>query len=200
MLMPPLRRKHCSKRINLSAISILKNGGVGVLPTDTLYGVVVSAMIKNAVARLYSLRRKTRSKPFIILVSDTSMLRRFGVQLGDAERLFLKKVWPGPVSVILTVHSNRFAYLHHGTNTLAFRLPAQNDLRAFLKKTGPLLAPSANPEGLSPATTIREAKAYFGDEVDFYVAAKRRLSGSPSTIVSFKGGSVRVLRKGAGKI
>lgn len=200
MLMPPLRRKHCSKRINLSAVSILKNGGVGVLPTDTLYGVVASALIKNAVARLYLLRRKTSSKPFIVLIADTAMLRRFGVQLEELEQQFLKKVWPGPVSVILTVPSNRFAYLHKGKKTLAFRIPAQSGFRAFLKKTGPLLAPSANPEGLPPATTIRDAKAYFGDKVDFYVASKQRLSGLPSTLVSLKGGSVRVLRKGSGKI
>jgi L-threonylcarbamoyladenylate synthase len=85
-----------------------------------------------------------------------------------------------------------FYFLHRGNNTLAFRLPKKPDLIALLKKTGPLVAPSANPEGLIPATTIKAAKEYFGDQVDFY--ASGRVSKKPSKIVALIEGSIKVIR------
>src|SRR5204863_149383 len=63
----------------------------------------------------------------------------------------------------------KFEYLHRGTNTLALRLPKDESLQNLLKKTGPLIAPSANVEGLPPAKNITDAKKYFGDGVDLYI-------------------------------
>ena len=71
-----------------------------------------------------------------------------------------------PMSIILDCVDNKFEYLHRGTNTLAFRLPFSRTLRDLLNKTGPLIAPSANPEALFPAKNIKEARRYFGDVVD----------------------------------
>jgi L-threonylcarbamoyladenylate synthase len=79
---------------------------------------------------------------------------------------------------------------------LAFRLPADEELRAFLRETGPLIAPSANPEGKSPATTIAEARTYFGEMVDSYQEAGI-LSGAPSTLVTIEEGKIRILREGS---
>jgi L-threonylcarbamoyladenylate synthase len=74
-------------------------------------------------------------------------------------------------------------------------LPAKTKLRSLLKKTGPLAAPSANPEGLPPAKTIKEAKKYFRDRVDFYLDAGR-LDSRPSAILSLKNGKIKVRRAG----
>lgn len=179
--------------------SILTGGGIAVIPTDTLYGIVAVARDRRAVARLFRLRRgRAAQKPFIILIPSVASLAEFGIQPAPQTRAFLSRVWPGKVSVVFRVPSNKFSYLHRGRKSLAFRLPRNARLRALVAKTGPLVAPSANREGAPPAETLREARAYFGDTVDIYVGARRRLCGAPSTLVSLEDGTVRILREGAG--
>lgn len=172
---------------------ILKRGGVGVMPTDTIYGVVGSALSKKTVERIYRLRRRTRSKPMIILIGSVRDLARFGVRIGRETRKVLRKLWPGKVSVILPCISEKFFYLHRGTKTLAFRLPRNPDLIELLKAVGPLVAPSANPEGKLPAKTAKEAKRYFGNKADFYLDAGK-LSSKPSSLVKLEKKGVVVLR------
>ena len=169
-------------RINPKIKEILKRSGVGVIPTDTLYGVVGSALIPKAVERIYALRKRARSKPMIILVGSLAHLRRFGVNPGKEEKKLMRKMWPGPVSIIFSCPLKKFSYLHRGTKTLALRLPKKRSLRALLRAVGPLVAPSANPQGRRPARTVREAQRYFGDRVDFYVQGGR-LTAKPSSVI-----------------
>lgn len=177
-------------------ISILRHGGIAVIPTDTMYGIVARARDRNAVTRLYELRRVTPKKPFIILIDSILRLREFGIILNAEQKAFLNRVWPGKVSVVLPCAQEAFAYLHRGTKTLAFRLPKNTSLVTLLRKTGPLVAPSANPEGEKPAETIAEAKHYFGDTVDVYAPASLR-RGKPSTLVSLLSPVPKVLRRGS---
>ncbi len=169
------------------------------MPTDTIYGLVGSALSKKAVARIYRLRRRGLQKPMIILVGSLRQIDLFGIKLDKKTGKILKKYWPGKVSVILSCRLKKFLYLHRGTKTLAFRLPKNFRLRRLLLKTGPLVAPSANFEGVPPAKTIGEAKKYFGKKIDFYVDAGK-LEFLPSTLVSVNNGKFLVLRQGAVKM
>ena len=100
------------------------------------------------------------------------------------------------MSIILSCGTSVPEYLHRGTHTLAFRVPDDPQLKNLLKESGPLIAPSANPEGLPPATNIEEAQKYFGDTVDFYINDGER-AGSPSTVISLgEDGSVVTVREG----
>jgi len=167
--------------------SLLKQGKVGILPTDTLYGLVASALNDDAVSRVYALKGRTATKKCITLISSLADLSDFGVVLTDAQREVLEHLWPGPVSVVFP-------------SGMSFRLPDNPALISFLKESGPLIAPSANPEGLPPAETIEEAQKYFGDTVDFYKEGGR-LSGEPSTLVSLdESGSLTLLRQGSRQI
>lgn len=180
-------------------IQTLQAGHLAVIPTDTLYGIVCSAYAPDAVAELYRARGRTPDKPCIILIDDVSALLHFDIVLTDANTQALKKVWPGKVSVILDCPALRYAYLHRGTDTLAFRIPADEELRTLLRNTGPLLAPSANTEGQPPARTLAEAKAYFGNAVSIYVDGGYRES-QPSTVVRLANGAYTVIRHGAGAL
>lgn len=173
-------------------VEILKKGGVGVIPTDTIYGLVGSALSKKAVERIYRVRKREKTKPFIVLISSLKDLKLFGVKVSKKHLKILKTLWlvrPGPVSVILPVRGKKFLYLHRGTSaaggSIAFRLPKGKKLINILKKTGPLVAPSANLAGKLPAFTIRRARMYFGDRVDFYVN-RGVLPGRPSSIIEIK--------------
>ncbi len=180
-------------------IAILKCGGVGVLATDTIYGVVGCALSKKAVARIYRIRKRNPKKPLIILIGSLRNLTQFCVKVDAQTKKLLSAVWPGKVSVILPCPLKKFAYLHRGTKTLAFRMPASVRMRRLLQKTGPLVAPSANSGGMPPATTITEAKKYFGEGADFYINAGRRAS-APSTLVAVEGGRIVIKRQGSVKV
>ena len=173
---------------------ILKDGSVGVLPTDTLYGIVGSAFSKPAVFRIYRLKKRTPTKACIVLIGSISELKKFGVRLTPQQKKFLDKIWPGPVSVLFKA-SSRFRYLHRGTHEIAFRLPKPTWLRSLLLVTGPLIAPSANYEGVEPAKTMRETQRHFGYGVDFYMDGGQ-LRGKSSTLLGFRNGRVRILREG----
>lgn len=164
-------------------IKILKYGGVGVIPTDTVYGLVGSAPRREAVERIYRVRKRERNKPFIVLIGSMRDLKRFGAKVSREHLNILKALWPGPVSVILPVPRKKFSYIHRGRNSIAFRLPRDKWLRGFLKKTGPLVAPSANVAGKKPAETITQAQKYFGRRIDFYFG-KGKLRGKPSSVVA----------------
>ncbi len=182
------------KGYTAAVLAELWRGGVGIFPTDTLYGIVAPAFSEAAVERIYRLRKRSKKKPSIILIAAPEDIALFGIKAGRKERLFLEKAWPGKVSVILSCPGSEFSYLHRGAYTLAFRVPKNAALRRFLKFSGPLIAPSANPEGKPPAQTIREARRYFGDRVDFYIH-RGRLGGKPSRLVELKNGEVKILRK-----
>lgn len=173
-------------------VRILQNGGVGVLATDTLYGLVGRASEKETVKRIYRLKHRKSTKPFIILISDYQDLARFEIFLSNEAIQGLSQYWPGPVSVILPCPAEQLAYLHRGGGTLAFRMPAKKTLRKLLRQTGPLVAPSANPESQAPAKTTVQARKYFGDTVDFYQAGKTTVRSSK--LIEIKGGKVNVLR------
>jgi L-threonylcarbamoyladenylate synthase len=175
---------------------ILKNGGIGVLPTDTLYGLVGRAEDKKAVSRVKKLKQRSAGKPFIVLISGLKDLTKFKIKLDKKTESFLKTIWPGPVSIILESKSEKFKYLHLGKKTLAFRWPKNELLNTIIKQTGPLVAPSANPEGSPPAETTKQAKKYFGNQVDFYLSAGKRLSGQPSTLIKLTDEKIEVLRQG----
>ncbi len=178
-----------------AASDALVAGGIGVMPTDTIYGLVGSALRRRTVERVYRLRKRDPKKPMIVLIAAPEDVWHFGAKLDARAKKLLRKVWPGKVSVILTCSRGKFSYLHRGTKALAFRVPKPAWLHTLLLKTGPLVAPSANREGEPPACTIREAKRYFGTRAAFYLD-HGRLDGKPSALVQIRNGKIVVLRKG----
>ena len=194
------KEKQSPQEAEKNIASILLSGGVGVIPTDTLYGLVGSAFDIETVERIYKLRKRELKKPMIVLVSSIDELGDFGVFLDDASKKILDRVWPGKVSVVLLCENEKMQHLSRGGKTLAFRLPKDETLSRLLKKTGPLVAPSANLAGEKPAHTCAEAKGYFGEKIDFYVDAGK-LESEPSTLIKIgNDGKLKILREGAVKI
>lgn len=168
-------------------------GAVGVLPTDTVYGLVARADDPTAVQRLYDLKHR-EGKPGTIIAADVEQL----VELGLKAR-YLKAVeqyWPGAVSVIVPC-GPELEYLHEGKFSLAVRIPDEPLLRELLGSTGPLLTSSANLPGEPTAVNLREAQTYFDDDVDFYVDAGDMSDRKPSTIIRVVDDAIEVLREGS---
>lgn len=174
-------------------IEILKNGGVGVIPTDTVYGLACSALSQKALERMFIIKGREPNKPPVVIISDQKDLEKFGVALTSFEKQFVSKYWPGPVTIIFKIKSD-LNYLDQGMG-LAIRLPASESVRKFLKETGPLATTSANHPGQPIAKNVEEAKKYFGDKVDFYEDGGE-LDSPPSTLVRITGDKVEILRQG----
>ena len=182
------------------AALLLKEGAIGVIPTDTIYGVCGSVFKKQTVEKIYKLRRRDPKKPMIVLISSFDDLFQLGIKLEAWQKKILKQLWPGKVSVVLKCPFKKFEYLHRGTKTLALRLPKKKELIKILKVSGPLVAPSANLEGEKPAETINEARRYFKDKVFYYSKVKlrynkRKLKGKVSTLIDLTQKNIKVLRK-----
>ncbi|MDO8590644.1 MAG: L-threonylcarbamoyladenylate synthase [bacterium] len=180
------------KRID-KILDVLAQRGIVVMPTDTTYGIVTLAFNEKGVTDIYRLRKRDVEKPFIILISGKEDLKEFGVMPTKAQEEILDRVWPGPVSVILRCPYAVLAYLHRGKHTLAFRVPAKRSLRDLLLHVGPLVAPSANPQGHPIARNIHEARAYFGHHVNFYQDGGT-ITASPSKLIDITDGTEKVLR------
>lgn len=180
-----------------AASKLMTPGAVGVVPTDTVYGLVARAADTHAVERLYALKQR-ETKPGTLIAANFDQLELLGIK-----RRYLKAVeqfWPGPVSVVIPCANAELTYLHRGKQSLAIRIPADKKLTELLTKTGPLLTSSANKSGESPAKNVAEARSYFGATVDFYQDGGDLASRQPSTIIRIVDDAVEVLRQGATKI
>jgi L-threonylcarbamoyladenylate synthase len=177
--------------------NFMKSGSIGVIPTDTVYGVAARAQDQAAVARLYSLKKR-ETKPGTLVAASIDQLEALGLK-----HRYLKAVeqfWPGAVSVVIPLSDPGLQYLHQGKMSLAVRVPKDEALIEILKGTGPLLTSSANQPGKPPAVNISQAKDYFGDQVDFYVDGGDLSGREPSTVIRIVDDAIEVLRPGAVKI
>ena len=178
------------------AIAVLLKGGVGVMPTDTVYGLVARAADPKAVARLYSLKHREH-KPGTIIAANVAQL----VELGIKKRYLtaVEQFWPNSLSIIIPTGDD-LAYIHVGLDSLAVRVPNDEAFVHVLEQTGPLVTSSANDPGKNPASTIGEASDYFGDTVDFYVDGGDLSSRASSTVIRIVDDAIEVLREGAVQI
>lgn len=171
----------------------IRDGAVGVIPTDTVYGLVCAANNEEAVKRIFTVKVR-EANPGTVLAASVQQL----IDLGLRGR-YVKAVehfWPNPISIVIPC-GDELAYLHQGKHSLAVRIPDDAHLGAFLKETGPLMTTSANQPGQPTARTIAEAKAAFGDSADFYLDAGELGNRPPSTIIRVVDDAIEVLRQGA---
>lgn len=169
-----------------------QSGQVGIIPTDTVYGLATVASNESSVERFYSLKARVK-KPGTLIAASTDQLLELGFNPDDIGKV--QKYWPGAVSVVLTLSSN--AYLTQGVGSLAVRVVDKPELAQLLQITGPLITSSANQPSQTPARSVAEAHGYFGDDVDFYVDGGVIPENLPSTIIKITDGKIELIRQGA---
>ncbi len=176
-------------------IQTILKGDFAVIPTDTILGVVCTALNKDSVENLYLIRKRDKDKPFIILISSYEDLKKFGIELTELQKNKIMVFSDKPTSFVLDVEDEKLHYLHRGKNSLAFRVPKNKNLVHFLREVGPIVAPSANTAGNPVSQNENEAREYFGDKVSFY-SIFPPIGGNPSRIVHlYKDASVSIIRE-----
>lgn len=186
------------------AAQIINEGGVIVVPTDTVYGVACDPFNDDAVAKIYELKRRPRTKALQILMSGVEDLEKLGLYLPSPLDILGKKFLPGGYSPIArakkdSVASNLATLCKTNENdaqnnaqteatqateaTQGVRVPDCPELMQILRVTGPLAASSANRSGNESADSVEEAFAAFGNEIPLYLNAGPTRSHVASTVV-----------------
>jgi tRNA threonylcarbamoyl adenosine modification protein (Sua5/YciO/YrdC/YwlC family) len=144
-----------------------QSGQVAILLTDTLYGLVAKVDDQEAVEKVYSLKGRDFTKPCIVLAADKEAIGEYGSLVEE-----VSKKYDGAVTVVVP-KTTEPEWITRGGTTVAYRIlkktKMNKKLKELLQQTGPLIAPSANPQGLMPAKGIEEAREYFGSAVDVYI-------------------------------
>jgi L-threonylcarbamoyladenylate synthase len=178
------------KTIIDQALGILKQDGLVVYPTDTLYGLGADALSEEAVYKVYEAKGREFHKPISIAASDTEMIAAVAYVDGIAEA-FIEAFLPGPVTLVLKARSILPDLLSAGTRRIGIRFPAQDVALELINRfDSPITATSANLSGGPDPVTVQDALVPHDLAID--VGALR---GTPSTVVDLV--SKEIIRPGA---
>jgi L-threonylcarbamoyladenylate synthase len=160
---------------------LLREGGVGLVPTETVVGLVAG---EAGVSRTFEIKGRDRGKPIALLCGSADEAFALAREVPPLARLLAKRFWPGPLTLVLDA----------GDGTVGVRVPAHSIALAMLSGYGgPLYATSANPSGEFAPRALEDVDSAVLDAVDFAVRGKPG-SGEASAVVDLSGGKVRLLR------
>ena len=166
------------------AIKKIKDGGIIVFPTDTVYGIGCDPYNKKTISRLYEIKKRKKTKPFPIL----------GVSKTELEKI-AEKFWPGQVTLILKVKDEKIRQSLCLDKKIAVRVPNNQCVLSLLKECKLLVGTSANISGTTPFTDPNECSKNL-TKYDLLIDGGIIPSQSESTIVEIVEDSIKILREG----
>ncbi len=140
----------------------LKSGGIVAIPTETVYGLAADASNLQAIQEIFALKKRPSDNPLIVHISSLEQLSEISKPLTELELRIINKFWPGPLTLILPRKKKVLDAVTAGLETVAVRMPNHSLCLDLLKKTGPLVAPSANLSGTPSPTKKEHVQADFG--------------------------------------
>ncbi len=166
------------------AILELKNDGIVVIPTETVYGLAGNAFSIRAVEKIYSLKNRPSHNPLIVHIASVDDLKKVVKDIPDDAYKLANAFWPGPLTLVLKKKEIIPDIVTSGLNTVAIRIPNHSLTLKLLKKLPfPLAAPSANPFGAISPTSPSHVLEYFQNQLTLDGGECER--GLESTIVGF---------------
>jgi L-threonylcarbamoyladenylate synthase len=179
-----------------TAAGALKNGGLVVLPTDTVYGLGADAFDSTAVAALLSAKGRGRDMPVPVLVGSWRTIDGLALSVPTATRDLVRAFWPGALSLVVRQAPSVQWDLGDARGTVMLRMPLHPVAIELLREVGPMAVSSANVSGRPPAVDAENARGQLGDLVDVYLDAGPSAQQAASTILDLTGAQPRILRSG----
>jgi len=177
------------------AKDLLAEGKVGIIPTDTVYGLCTNALDREGIKRIYRIKRRDIKKPLVLFVKDKGEIEKYGV-LNDTARKLIDSFIPGPITIVLKRREGAPKISLRDIDTIGIRIPDEEFVINLLKNLDfPLATTSANLSGEETPKDISSLKKTFSGIVDFIVDGGEK-RGTPSTVVSIIGEDVKILREG----
>jgi L-threonylcarbamoyladenylate synthase len=177
-------------------VECLGNGGVVLLPTDTVYGLAVSPNFDGSIDRLFALKRRPRNVNLPIMVASDAELEPLGFEVGEyARRLLRSPLIPGSLTLAMGFSSDyRPAWLA-GREEAAVRIPNDERLLSVLRETGPLLVTSANAHSAETPDNVADILAQLDGAPDLSIDGGT-LRTTASTLVNCRVDPPRIERIG----
>lgn len=188
-------------RLIKQIVGVLRNGGVIIYPTDTIYGLGCDITQQKAVERICRIKGVDPQKANLSFVCyDLSDLSHYARQLETSVYRTLKQYLPGPYTFILEASRQVPKILKTKRDTVGIRVPDNNIARAIVKELGnPILSASLPGEYVEEYTDPELIHDKFEKQVDLVIDGG--MGGMvPSTIISFVTGEAEVVREGAGEV
>ena len=178
-----------------TAAFLLREGGVIIYPTETVYGIGCIPSESSAAQRICEIKGRA-DKPLPLICSDVDAVKRIVVMMPSAEKL-AAKFWPGPLTLVLPAKAKYSMWVSHGASTLGVRVTEHPIARKLAKQVGGVIvSTSANLSGREPAKTAQEAAEIFGNKVDVILDDGPSPRSESSTILDLSGEELWLLRKG----
>lgn len=180
------------------AVRVLREGGIILYPTDTVWGLGCDATNAEAVDRIYRLKRSENKKSMLVLCASADMVVRY-VNRAPGIAFEVMEMATSPLTLILPGATGVAANLIPDEGTLGIRVPDHEFCRRMLRGLQrPVVSTSANISGEATPTGLQEVSREIIDGVDFVV--NPRFEGKPtrkaSSIIAFgEGGEVRIIRE-----
>jgi L-threonylcarbamoyladenylate synthase len=185
------------EKIKIIAQTLLEEGII-VYPTETFYGLGASCFSKKAIQRIYQLKRRNKSRPLSVIISDMDMVEKIVAELPQPFFSLSSEFWPGPLTLILKAVPQFPDELCGLGHSLGMRLPAVAWLRRLVRQVAsPITATSANISGMKEISEVKEIVKIFGTKVDLIVNGGKTQGILPSTVVDLTGKTPKILREGA---
>lgn len=178
--------------------NIIKNGGIVVFPTETVYGIGTNALNEKSIKRLYEIKKRPLNKPISLLVNNIDMVNRIAKDITKKEYELMEKFFPGPFTIILNKKEIVPNILTANTDTVGIRMPDNEIARKLIEYAGvPIATTSANISGEISETNLKNIIEIFNNKVDYFIDGGESNIGIPSTIVKVTNDIPYILRKGS---
>ncbi|MBJ6369730.1 L-threonylcarbamoyladenylate synthase [Snuella sedimenti] len=184
------------KEIN-SAVQVLKEGGLILYPTDTVWGIGCDANNPDAVNKIYKLKEREDSKALICLVADDRMLTKY-VKTVPQVAFNIIEVAESPTTIIYDEAQNLAANLIAEDGTIAIRIPDNDFCFQLLRRfNGAIVSTSANISGQPTPKSFKEIAPPILKGVDYVVNLhQEKICAKPSSIIKLKNnGEVKIIRQ-----
>lgn len=179
------------------ASTILANGGLVAIPTETVYGLGANALDEQAVVKVFEAKNRPSFDPLITHIAEKAHLSEYAREVPEQAQKLIEAFWPGPLTLVLPKTEKISSLISSGLETAAFRMPRHPLLHELLVNLDfPLVAPSANPFGYVSPTNAQHVFKQLGEKIDYILDGGQTKIGLESTIVGFKDGRPTVLRLG----
>lgn len=181
-----------------TAARTIRQGGVVVIPTETVYGIACDALNKDAVMRVFEVKGRPSDNPLIVHISEWDMLDMVAQDIPPLAKKFAEKYWPGPLTLVLPKRPEVPLETTGGLNSVAVRMPRHRvALDVIRQAERPIAAPSANVfMALSP-TRAQDIDPEILIEVDVILDGGPCEVGLESTVLDLTDDTPRILRPGA---
>ena len=180
------------------AARVIRDGGVVIIPTETVYGLAGNALNASAVDQIFSIKGRPDENPLIVHIAEIDQVHEVASEFPELARRLAEKYWPGPLTLVLPKKPEIPMRTSGGLNTIAVRMPRHPvALEVIRQARCPIAAPSANAfMGLSP-TDARHIDPEILVDVEVILDGGPCEIGLESTVVDMTGDVPRILRPGA---